>query len=241
MSAKFMVFLVVLSILSAQGCATYRTSHTKATKKADELPLTVEGIMDAASRGDVDKVRKILKQKPFLVNAKNANGATPLHMAANPLSSGPIRAFGNYPETVSLLLNSGAEVNTKDNDGSTPLHDAAYFQGWDTTRERITIKGRIVYPGELATEIIRLLISNGADLEAKSEGNAHATPLHHAAAHGLKEAVVVLVQSGADINARLSAGGGRLTPLDVARLSDRLDVVNFLKSHGAKGRDQLQP
>jgi len=240
MANKFMVFIAVMSILSAQGCATYRTSHTKATKKADEVPITAEGIMDAASRGDVDKVRKILKQKPDLLNAKDANGATPLHMAANPLSRGFIWESGNYPETVSLLLNSGAEVNAKDNDGSTPLHDAAYFQGWDTTRERITIKGRIVYPGELTIEIIRLLISNGADIEAKSEGNAQATPLHHAVAHGLKEAVVVLVQSGANINARLSAGGGRLTPLDVARLSNRLDIINFLRSHGAKGNDQLQ-
>jgi len=240
MANKLMVFLAVMSILSAQGCATYRTSHTKATKKADEVPITAEGIMDAASRGDVDKVRKILKQKPDLVNAKDANGATPLHMAANPLSRGFIGALGNYPETVSLLLNSGAEVNAKDNDGSTPLHDAAYFEGWDTTKERITIKGRTVYPGELTAEIIRLLISNGADIEAKSERNAQATPLHHAVAHGLKEAVVVLVQSGANINARLSAGGGRLTPLDVARLSDRLDIMNFLKSHGAKGKDQLQ-
>jgi len=240
MANKLMVFLAVMSILSAQGCATYRTSHTKATKKADEVPITAEGIMDAASRGDVDKVRKILKQKPDLVNAKDANGATPLHMAANPLSGGFIWAFGNYPETVSLLLNSGAEVNAKDIDGSTPLHDAAYFQGWDATSERITIKGRIVSPGELTTEIIRLLISNGADIEAKSERDAQATPLHHAVAHGLKEAVVVLVQSGANINARLSAGGGRLTPLDVARLSNRLDIMNFLKSHGAKGKDQLQ-
>jgi ankyrin repeat protein len=56
----------------------------------------------------------------------------------------------------------------------------------------------------------------------------------------LKEAVVVLVQSGADVNARLSAGGGRFTPLDVARLANRWDVVNFLKSHGAQGKDQRQ-
>lgn len=229
-----MVFFAVMSILSAQGCATYRTSHTKATKKADEVQITAEGIMDASSRGDVDKVRKILSQNPDLVNTKDAGGATPLHTAANPMSRGFIGAFGNYRETVSLLLNSGAEVNARDNDGDTPLHAAAYFQGWDTTKERITIKGRTVYPGELATEIIRLLISNGADIEAKSGRNAQATPLHHAVAHGLKEAVIVLVQSGANINARLSAGGGRLTPLDVARLSNRLDIMNFLKSNGAK-------
>jgi hypothetical protein len=57
-----MVFLAMMSILSAQGCASYRTPSTKATKKADEVQITGEGIMDAASRGDVDKVRKILNQ-----------------------------------------------------------------------------------------------------------------------------------------------------------------------------------
>jgi ankyrin repeat protein len=240
MTAKLMVFLYLLSILSAQGCAIHKTTDTRIAKKADGLPITTEGIMDAASRGDADKVRKILSQKPDLVNAKDANGATPLHVAANPLSRGFVWQFGNYSETVSILLSRGAEVNARDNDGSTPLHDAAYFQGWDPNRERITVKGRIVYPGELTTEIIRLLISYGADIEAKSERNAQATPLHHAAGHGLKEAVIVLVQNGANVNARLSAGGGRLTPLDIARLSNRWDIMNFLKSHGAKGKDQLQ-
>jgi ankyrin repeat protein len=240
MAAQLMVFLTMISLLSAQGCKTYGTSHTKASSKVDEVQITTGGIIDAASRGDLDKVKKILGQRPDLVNARDSNGATPLHMAANPLSKGLIRAFGNYPETVSLLLQSGAAVNAKNKDGDTPLHDAAYFQGWDTNRERITIKGRIVYPGELASEIIRLLISNGADIEAKSESNAQATPLHHAVAHGLRETVVVLVQSGANINARLSAGGGRLTPLDIARESNRLDIMKFLKSHGAKGKDQLQ-
>lgn len=240
MAAKLMVFFVVMSLLSAQGCKNNGISHTKPTKKVDEVQITAGGIIDAASRGDVDKVKKILSQKPDLVNARDSNGATPLHMAANPLSKGLNRAFGNYPETVSLLLQSGAEVNAKNKDGDTPLHDAAYFQGWDPNRERITIKGRLVYPGELAAEIIRLLIRNGANLEAKSERNAQATPLHHAVAHGLKEAVVVLVQSGANIDARLSAGGGRLTPLDIARETNRLDIMKFLKSHGAKGKDQLQ-
>jgi ankyrin repeat protein len=58
--------------------------------------------------------------------------------------------------------------------------------------------------------------------------------------HGLKEAVVVLVQSGANINARLSTGGGRLTPLDVARLTNWLDIKDLLESHGAKRKSQLQ-
>jgi ankyrin repeat protein len=239
-SAKLMVLFAGMSLLFVQGCTTYGTSHTKATKKVDEVQITAGGIMDAAGQGDVEKVKKILSQKPDLVNARDSNGATPLHMAANPLSKGLNRAFGNYLETIFLLVRSGAEINAKNKDGETPLHDAAYFQGWDTNRERITMRGRIVSPGELATEIIQLLISSGADIEAKSESNVQATPLHHAVAHGLKESAVVLVQSGANINARLSAGGGKLTPLDIARETNRFDIVKFLKSHGAKGKDQLQ-
>jgi len=72
------------------------------------------------------------------VNARSANGDTPLHRAA---------ANNSAAEVVSLLLKAGANANTRNRDGRTPLHLAA--QG---------------NPNPVVTE---LLLKAGADAKAK--------------------------------------------------------------------------
>jgi len=70
-----------------------------------------ESIHDAAKIGDVEKVKTLLAENPDLVNAKDQDGWTPLHMAA---------ATGNKG-VVALLLANKADINVKNTDGSTPL------------------------------------------------------------------------------------------------------------------------
>jgi hypothetical protein len=71
-------------------------------------------IHDAAKAGDVEKVRTLLKGNPDLVNAKDENGATPLHWAAR---------YDNRPVAEVLLANK-ADVNARQKSGWTPLHVA---------------------------------------------------------------------------------------------------------------------
>jgi peptide-methionine (S)-S-oxide reductase len=59
---------------------------------------------------------------------------------------------------------------------------------------------------------LRRLVRAGVDVNAPSPGlYPHGTPLHHAVSSGALDAVKVLVDSGADLNARDTAWGG--TPL----------------------------
>ena len=61
-------------------------------------------------------------------------------------------------------------------------------------------------------EALRRLIAAGADLNAPSAGlYSHGTPLHHAVSSGSLDAVKVLVEAGANIEAKDQAWGG--TPL----------------------------
>jgi len=80
---------------------------------------TVTGpqILRAASHGDTSTVRTLLSVEgaQSLINYQNANGATPLNMAAR---------RGHAPVT-ELLIAARCNVDLHDKDGYTPLHRAA--------------------------------------------------------------------------------------------------------------------
>jgi len=174
-------------------------------------------IQDAAKSGDLAGVQAEL-DKGANVNAKDKNGATPLHRAA---------WFG-HKEIVELLIAKGADVNAKDDSQSsnyvgTPLNCAAW-------------KGH--------KEIAELLIDNGADVNAKSDWFER-TPLHDAIWENRKEVVELLIAKGADVNAKDVYGD---TPLDYAEEVNEADsselkaakkeIADLLRKHEL---NQLMP
>jgi ankyrin repeat protein len=82
------------------------------------------------------------------------------------------------------MINNGADVNARDSIQRTPLHAAA-------RQNKI--------------EVMELLISKGADLEARVVGT-QVTPLFDAVMGGSKEAVQLLLDKGANVNAKTPAG-----------------------------------
>jgi peptide-methionine (S)-S-oxide reductase len=90
-------------------------------------------------------------------------------------------------------------------------------------------------------EAMRRVLDAEADVNAPSEGlYSHGTPLHHAVSSGSLEAVKVLVEAGADLDAKDSAWGG--TPRGWAQyyLSDGqgeargkeyAEIAEYLRSH----------
>ena len=96
----------------------------------------------------------------------------------------------------SLIL-KGFNVNAKDAwDGSTPLHICAE-------------EGR--------SDVAKILIENGADIEAKDD--SFETPLYRASFAGYKNVIEVLLANGADVNA---GGPDGSTPLKEAICQDYL-------------------
>jgi len=87
-----------------------------------------------------------------------------------------LAAARGYSYAVESLIAHGADPNTVDDSGGTPLHQAS-------------MQGR--------TEVAALLLANGANPNARSQ---HNVPLSLAVRFGWKDAVILLLNSGADIN-----------------------------------------
>lgn len=106
-----------------------------------------------------------------------------------------------FPSVVTFLL-GGADVNARDKDGATALH-VAVTQGNDIAT--VCTLGREPFLGECSNEmIIRFLIGNGADINARNASGE--TPLMVAAAKGNITAMRLLLERGAVITQRDDAG-----------------------------------
>jgi cytohesin len=128
-----------------------------------------------AARSRNIEIIKFLVSKGANVNAKDRDGETPLHVAA-----------AHYDlETMKFLVSKGADVNAKTSRwtasptissdrfpaNSTPLHYVARYSNFDAM-------GLLVNPATDVLEIVKFLVSAGADVHAKNDdGN---TPIDNA-------------------------------------------------------------
>jgi len=74
-----------------------------------------DDLLKACERGDISKVRQLLEADSTLVNAKDSNKKTPLHIAAEK----------NFAELAELLISAGADIHSEVSWGMTPLQWAA--------------------------------------------------------------------------------------------------------------------
>ena len=79
------------------------------------------------------------------------------------------------------------------------------------------------------TEIVALLIAYGANVNEKG-GLEGITPLMRAVHRGRLETARVLIQNGADVNARMGSG---VTPLMLAAFCNELEAAWLLMNNGA--------
>lgn len=134
-----------------------------ACSKTPEIPFDVVELDVAINHSDVERVKKIISRGTD-VNAKMAEGWTPLTAAAN----------HGHLEIVQILIRSGADINGRkdsplNGDGRTPLMIAAE-------------RGH--------TDIVKFFLENGADAELKDRGGK--TAAMFAARAGRKEILDVL-------------------------------------------------
>jgi cytohesin len=188
-----------------------------------------DDLFTAASKGDLPRVKVLLKGNPNLLFSKDESGQTLLHYAAEGYFTrtegvrvaGTLELLYEIPyepqpsAVVEFLLANKLDVNAKDKNGVTPLH--------------------LVSNGRKA----ELLLAHGADVNARDKFGT--TPLHNAVSSGFKDVAAVLLAHKADVNAKDSNGN---TPLliddsytDVARLL--LAAKADVNARGNEGKTRL--
>ncbi|HXA67370.1 MAG TPA: ankyrin repeat domain-containing protein [Bryobacteraceae bacterium] len=179
---------------------------------------------DAIRTGDRDRVSTMIAADKGLLSATDENGLGPFMIAK----------YSGRNEIAALLVEKGVEldiyaacmagagervselageqpdlVKSYSQDGWTPLHLACFFN---------------------QPAIAEALILRGADVQARSRNTMKNAPLHAAAAGHSRESVRILLEHGADVNAKQEAGW---TALHAASQNGDVEMVRLLIAGGA--------
>lgn len=206
-----------------------------------EAGAGIGNALHAAAEDGHEEIVHDLLENGAPVTAQDKAGNTPLHIAAQ---------VGDM-EIAQLLLLKGANINALNNLGRTPLYLAAdsghvgaalaLMSAGADVNSQWSIFGSAVL--QVATErgavdVMRAAIERGADLDVVDRKQR--TPLHAAANSNNSEAIDVLVEAGANIEARDVEFGS--TPLHAAARNINLEALLALLKHGANisPRDMFQ-
>ena len=148
-----------------------------------------------------------------------SNGAD-INIQTNEGNAAIIEAAGTSPEIFNLLVEKGANINVKKNDGSGAFFDCLATiinYGYEFT--------------EQYKQVIEFLLSKGANVDdAPVSGELQGfTPLIFAARDNKLDIAKLLIENGANVNAKNSYDQ---TPLSVAEGNP--EMIKLLKASGAK-------
>ncbi len=188
------------------------------------MASTMHELFDLIAASDVDGVRSLLEEQPWLAVDRDAHGVSALMRARYEMDRSLVEAvkahvealdvfesaaFGDLDRLSELFAEHPELVDATSGDGFTPLHLAAFF-------------------GQ--TDAVRLLLARGAAADVRGQGWMTGTPLSAAAAGAHTEIVRLLLETGADPNVQQAQGH---TPLHAAAQNADVEGVRALLDAGA--------
>ncbi|HYI11198.1 MAG TPA: ankyrin repeat domain-containing protein [Thermoanaerobaculia bacterium] len=192
-------------------------------------------LTDAIKAGDAERVAVLVESDPSLLDVAE-NNVTPILLAvyhgkgeiarqladrSPSLSFGEAIALGDAEGVKAMLAGDPALLHSRTADGFPSAALAIFFRH---------------------SELARYLIEQGADVNAAAENALRVAPLHAAAAVRDREIMQLLLDRGADANAKQQMD---YTPLHGAASRGDVDMAKLLLEHGAerdaKGSDGTTP
>jgi ankyrin repeat protein len=171
----------------------------------------------------MDELRRLLEGTPDTADARDANGVSLLMQTL-------YRGHRDLAETIAgkkheLDIFEAASLGRLE-PLRTCLHDANVFNSY--SKDGFTALHFACYFGQ--PEATRLLIEEGAKVDAVANNATKVTPLHSAASSRNLAAARLLIEHGASVNARQQGGW---VPIHAAAQNGDADMVNLLLAHGA--------
>jgi uncharacterized protein len=195
------------------------------------------GLHAAAQRGDVAAIAKLARATPEALQARDAQGRTPLHVAS----------FARQRNAIRALVAAGAATGALENDRYDAVTIAAVANDEETLRLLLSLgaSAKLVtsrYDGTALIAaahlghagVVKQLIAAGAPLDHVN--NLHWTALIEAVVlgdGGPRHQAVVLALLGAGANTQLADREGR-TPLQLAFARGYADIARLLEHAGAR-------
>ncbi|MCL2334850.1 MAG: ankyrin repeat domain-containing protein [Endomicrobia bacterium] len=192
--------------------------NAKSPKEMRGEPLIMQAMARYRIRANTNlEILKMLVKAGANVNACDHTGITPLMLSLKASSFGDYPFFDDYedasyedafPEAALFLIQNGADINARDNNGTTVLQFSA---GSDKN-----------------IEITKKIIEAGANVNAK-DGDGKtilmtATP----------QSAEILVQNGADINAKEKSSGMTVLMYASKRGDDYIELTKRILKQGKK-------
>jgi ankyrin repeat protein len=186
--------------------------------------MNIEEIIELIKTGKNDNLEETLKDSPSLADIKTEQGISLLQFAAYCRNNSAVDLLKKHKQkldifeaasigdnkTINQLLDKAPEfINSFSSDGFTPLGLASFF-------------------GHLS--VVKLLLDKGANPNIASNNQFKVAPIHSACAISQFDIAELLIEHGADVNAKQMQG---VTPLHSAAHNGQTKLSKLLIDNGA--------
>jgi len=186
---------------------------------------TTKKLMEAIRAGDKAGLEALLRAEPGLLEFAAPNGSSVMLLAA----------YYGHSELAEVFLRHGAKVDVFEASALGDLETVRRLVAGDRTLANAFAADGF-YPLGLAAffghrAIVEFLLKNGAEVKTAARNAQKVTALHGAVARRDVDIVKMLLDAGADPNARQERG---FAPLHDAAANGHAALVELLLKHGAR-------
>jgi ankyrin repeat protein len=185
----------------------------KSEQWADFKLATADGLRSLLELGHTHLDLAVLLHNPAAVDRLLSLGHLPQPMAVGGHTPLHTAASSSQVEIAKRLIDAGADVNQIDSSKNTPLHCCTGFE----------LKLFRPIKKHSSESMVRLLVERGADIEAVDRLGR--TPLHKAIISKNTEMVMVLLNAGADVQAKFN----NVTAQGLALRGKQNDIAQQIK------------